>query len=503
MNNLGVMSDLVFANGTPGGARSVLKEIVLSMQVVLPEAPQRQWQTEEADANGDYVASYRVREEGGTGPFELEKRKLRYLTTQIPEGVPAAAADKLRTLVEDSETEIAVAEKGCWFLSQEQEQSLRQEKEDTVVSENWTQLHAVQEGGTGRTRFPETFSAFQAQLASSRYLMQHLYVTDPQWDEISRGLDMNGALSEYDRLSSLGNSDAGRRADAFLVNFLRAYPDQAAALILALAEDPDYARYSEKAHLHLWFLITEAGHPKAQQAVVDAARNPEYGDATRIRAMMYVSSFAFPDKALVDTLWAMSRGGVESEVPETARELQGMSLLAIGVLGSSEKGNEAVKPLVAEKLREGLRSASDPWDQRMTLMAIGNYGADDMLDTVAPYLRSPDEAVRADACAALRKMQDPRAQELLIESYGREESRGVQAKAVQTLASMDASRETEQWAGTEVLQTQDAGLQASLVTLLGRHLKAYPANERILRDLLTADPPREVKKAIYSYIPPE
>ena len=276
-----------------------------------------------------------------------------------------------------------------------------------MLTEGSGTLRCWKVGEAPEASFPDTFAAFRAELDSGRYIVKQMYATSPELDRLAEGLDVESALKVYDGLRAAGAVSNSRQADKFLVNYLRKYPDTSFDLVALLAGDPDYSRFTQDEHLHLWLLLTEAGHRQAQQATVDAARNPDYGRDTRIRAMLYVSSFAYPDKATVDELWEMYGKGVQGEDEKTNGEVRTMSLLALGVLGDGEKLNDAVKPVIAGRLTEALQGAPDSFDERMALRAVGNSGNPDLLPAVTPYFESAEPLVRGRCLQSSAKHGHP------------------------------------------------------------------------------------------------
>lgn len=95
--------------------------------------------------------------------------------------------------------------------------------------------------------------------------------------------------------------------------------------------------------------------------------------------------------------------------------------------------NSALKAQLAEELEGSL--GEDPASDQVLLEALGNAGQDRSLPALESYLEAADEATRAQAAAALRKLEDAKAQTLLQTSARSDASPRVRREAVRSLAA--------------------------------------------------------------------
>jgi len=120
-------------------------------------------------------------------------------------------------------------------------------------------------------------------------------------------------------------------------------------------------------------------------------------------------------------------------------ELRTATLYAIGGLGHKDKLNDDIKPFIGKQLVDHLNGSDHIREHSVTLEAIGNYGGSDVLENIEPYFTHPEEHIRSAAYDSLRRMDDPKAVELLERSFKNERSFEVKKAALQTLASMPAT----------------------------------------------------------------
>jgi HEAT repeat protein len=183
--------------------------------------------------------------------------------------------------------------------------------------------------------------------------------------------------------------------------------------------------------------------------------------------------------------------------------MQIIILYALGTLGSDEKLNDSLKPVIEKSLADNLKNTKDTQTQVATLQAIGNYGGSDILDQVLPFFSSDSEQVRVAANESIRRMDPGKAFDTFVDSYSAESSQNVRTSALKILESMKATGETVSWAGKEGLAVDESADQESLAKVLGKNIKTYPEAEEPLRKLLAKKPSNNVKKTVYRYIVPK
>lgn len=503
ITNRGEINNFQFARGTDEAAKNVIKRLIYLMQITFPEKSMTTWRSTEVDGMGRYIAVYELKgkQEDRGNKLNIVKKKVAYEKTWVTGEKVNPILDASATHIEESRAEIIVPLYGAWISSIELRERRDLSAQGNVLSKSSIRFHAWQEALLGSVVFPDTFSAFRAQLLSGRYVLQSMYATNPVLDQMGEGLSLAGALDLYMKLRQGNSAKAERSAEEFFVNYLRQYPDVSEALVRQLCNGlPGIDDVTQQI---LWRLIAEAGHPEAQQAMMKAALNPGYSGKTRIRAMSYVSDFQYPTNLLVNELWKNYQDIKQGDPSSMNGQLKTMSIFALGSLGFRDKLNHQIMPLIRERLLQGLQHADSSWDRRMALRAIGNYGNADILDHVEPYLKDSDANVRSAAYLALRRMEEPQAEQTLINSCSTESSPMVRRTALKTLSHMKPTNLGIGWAREEVLRAQDAKELVALVNILGKSLEEHPQNERSLRELLSTNPPRDVKMNVYSYIPPE
>ena len=506
MTERGVVSGFEHARGTDPAAALFLSQLVQSMQVVLPDERVRQWRAEEQDASGRYLAEYFVEGENPDAPqgapteWVVRKDKLEYLSNRAAASGLMPRLGRSVVKLQDDDGTAVVSARGAWIRSLDQSVELAQTANDELLATSNTTLSAWPVDRTASVAFPTDAAQFAATLKSAKFLLADIQRTDPRLDRMAEKLDLNGALNTYRQLLHSGTPGATEAAERFLVNYLKLKPEASAELIEQMNRES--AAFGGDEDLTLWRLLAKAGTPDAQNAVMAAAQNPDNREATRIRALAYVSDFAYPTDDLVGHLWNEYQRQPPGNTGELGSEVRTMSLFALGILGHDDKLNDAVKPLIRERLVSSLNNAANPWDRAMALRAIGNYGNADVLDDVAPFLTDPNPDVRSAAYWSLRRVDDSAAAEMLMTAFDEEGDANVRSTALRTLTQMVPTAGGMEWAKWELTAVTDSAEQIALAQYLGNALPKYPQNAIALRQLLETNPPTAVKRAIYAYIAP-
>jgi hypothetical protein len=503
MNPKGYLSGFRFTKGIPAEAEIVVRNLLYSMQTAYPKGHGGTWQTRENDTTGQYQANYAFVNKGeNDSGFTVTKVKKEYLKTNAADNDMNPLLRAAHVRIEASLAETLVPLKGAWILKTNLKESTVMESGRKQLGKSGMTFTAERQDKPFPSAFAATFNEALAALNSQAWLKEKYTITDSVLDNQSRNLDLDDALKTFLDMRKAMTSTDRRKAEAFMLNYLRLFPKAAYDLIKALDADPKKQRFSHEDQLLLWKLIAEAGHEDAQKAVLDAVTNPAFSDLTHMRAMAYVHSFEYPGDFMLDDLWSYYSTLDRKSANTSVKELGTMTLYAIGGLGGPEKLNDALKSNVGKSLIENLRKTKDTTEQVTFLEAIGNYGGSDVLSQIDPYFASKDEAVRIASFNAIRRMNGPAVFDAFTEHYEKETSPKVKTAALKYLAGMTPSREMMSWSGKEILNVTEANDQEALTKVLGANIETYPENENPLRSLLAKKPSNLVKKEVYRYITP-
>jgi hypothetical protein len=179
-----------------------------------------------------------------------------------------------------------------------------------------------------------------------------------------------------------------------------------------------------------------------------------------------------------------------------------LALLSLGALGDADHPNKATSERIVRELTSQLAASNEPSQTIVALQAIGNSGNAAAIDAVYPYLHASDDAVRVNALESLRRMNDPRASTLLMQSFEEDTSTAMRSAALRSLANMPANDQTMSWGRSALATGLSTPNLAQMAGWLGSQAEHFPENEKALRLLLAENPPFEVKKSILKYVAP-
>lgn len=499
MDALGRIADTQFVAGIPSETEGAIETLLRSMQTQLALQRQHQWQTEEKDGMGTYQAQYRwLNPTDNPNLINLQKTKTAYTSTLV--GQKGMMGTDIN--IQQSQSDISLQPDNAWILSISHQEHIDSIANGYVWSSYTYQFQAQRINRTAQPPFPNDFNTFLASLNDPAYRLGSYYATSEGLDAISRNLDLNGALVKYLELKNSDNRDTKALAEKFLVNYLRLFPQAAFELVELLNGDTRRERFDEKTQLTLWRLITEAGHTEAQQALAQAATNPDNAEITRIRAVIYSPDFSNPQPLLSDSLWGLY-DSLQTSVERSDIELQNMTIYAIGGIAYQDRLNYQRPSEVGKQLVEKLKQSDDIHQTIELLQSLGNYGGSEILPNVDPYFNHANINVRAAAYDSLRRMDDPQAIETFIRHYQQEPSPQVRRSALFYLSKMQPNDNAMTWAREELIRLNEPKSQALMVEILGKHVKKYPDNERTLRAFAKTNPTNNIKREIYQYIQPE
>ncbi len=493
----GMVDRLTFTPLLPMEARSFLGRLAAGLQATIPEVLQDAWTSREELQDGVAEVAYARISWDPAASALVASRSVRNRALRERPGpdVPFLASMAIDVASSSGQVHTSMAGWIAETRTVDEVAFLSDGKRWAVGRKSFSARTVEKDAG----KFPASFAEFAALQRSQAYIETAFGRTDPELDRLAEGLDTEGALERY--LRTRGKDKAA--AERFLVNYLRKNERAPTELLRAIDRDLRMARLDETTQLVLWRLVIEAGTPAAQRAVMAAASDPGYHHGSHVRAIMYASGFENPQPFLVEGMMDLHRDPSAVSKGDPLGSVENMSLLAVGSLGHREKLDEDTRAAAARALSGNLeRARGNRAETALTLTAIGNSGNDALLDTVKPYLDSPEEQVRTAACESMRRMDSPAAQEQLIQAYGQDRALPVRESALRALAQTPVNPATASWAREAVLVAPTPSDTVGLVNLLGKTLVRYPHNDEALRALLATNPPEPVKDAVYRYVAP-
>lgn len=483
---------MAFHDAVSAQAREAHKHLVLVTEVVLPERKESNaWTVRQLDDTGFFDAAYRVVGPGAHRdaaplavdmPVRLRRSRERY-TTARPLG-PGVRGD---IEIARSQDDLDLAPDGRWLATAEVHHELVYRFEGEILAQKSVDLHVKpakpREGdvwAAGLDRSKYTFADRQALEVGGAALpkktrRQLPFEGMPEIEGLA-GRSLESVLFEYRALVKAGDGRSVRHAQILLVQYLRANPERASALLAAIKA----GQLDRTESAHAFYALESAGTPESKAALVDALRDAELGWGDRSRAATALADVPFPDTAIVEELAKASTWQPGDELDGALADFQNGATLALGALGGAA-GEEFpdVAAAVKEKLLGRLEVAKDPLRLAAAIGASGNTGDASLWPNLAPNLDHENPHVRSATAIAAGQLQPDGIWPNLVAELGSETDSTVRLSLLKALLHAGEMPADQLAALVPLLATEeDPKVRVFLVKLLGSaaaHLEAAKA----------------------------
>ncbi len=436
-------------------ARELVTTVLRAHEIVLPGDARASWQVEQRDGGGDYVALYTARVSKGG----VRIVRLKHAYEQDPDaqrfGVDLAVLDARAEALFDAEARAMHSVRGHERVrltlpdasAQELSHRFSMQRRDEAFT-------AVADASLAGADFGEA-------LASTP--------TDEPLDPALAALDRDGArahfLAYFAELGREGVYPAAR----FLAQWLRAHPEDTAALL----DDLRSGAIAREAHASLFLALELAGTAESRTVLIEAIDVEALGEVNRARAASALASHGAPSREVADVLLAQARESESEMVANVSR----LGLGSLAGRADGPLGNE-----LRELLGSELEAAASREDVVVAIDAIGNCADDRFAGALTAHLDAAEPSVRAHAAGALGRISPEVARPQLVEHLDSEEDPQVAAALLRSLAHADrgaALSEEELALAARRLESPYAQVRSGVIEWLGR-ASSQPEVRRLL-----------------------
>jgi HEAT repeat protein len=383
----------------------LLKDLVMSFQMVAPPAARPSWQTTEEDATGQFAATYTQREGG------VHKTKSAYQQARGPRGLAPLAGAYAVTSSVDFEIDAS-----GWPKTVAEDESLRVEVGTmNVVSTRKTTAKLV----AVERRADRIAAAERASLEPDAVSEAEAYARAKE--NAAKNLVGGRKLAEIAKELRAEKTQARNDATVAMSALFRIDP----AATTEAAEAILHGNLDEESKARISTALGSAGTPQAQRALGAILASPDADSTTQVRAAAALGT----SKNQVVENEELLTGAMASP----ADDVRSTAVLALGNsihAANAEGGHDTSGAL--ETLIDGLAKAATKAEKRTYLLALGNSGDEGALAAIVPYLTDADPDLRAAATFALRFMEGPAVDQALV--AGMEDAEvAVRTAAVETV----------------------------------------------------------------------
>lgn len=449
------------------------------MQLVLPLSGENTWKTQEYDENGRYLATY---SETVRTPSKINLSKSKNYYLALNEGVQAR--------IVDSQSEFSVAAQQRWFSQLEAEENIK-----TVDQQGFTsniELTLTMSEISSASNIEQWFESVNQ---PKKTVYDH-YQLDQEYADTTANL----ALDDLIELQQSTDPFDGFTRQALMVTYLRQHPDAVFALVEQLTSG--FHQWSPEHVLSMWRDIVAAGHPEAQQALINVFTDPQIELEHRFNALAHSHELERPTVTYGNALIAQFIAGGSSD-ENTEQEIGLMSIYVTGSLTSVNIDDNEVSKELAKKLIDMLDSSALSTEMnRQLLVAVTNSRNPRFADSVSNYIDNDDSNLRQGAMAAMSSFDDNQARQWFSQAYDSELNSNVKSYVLDTIVS-SSSPHLVTWAQRQLFSEDELPKQGMLVHYLGENISQRRDSVTELRALAMNTDSIELKRLIYEYITPE
>ncbi|WP_426756650.1 HEAT repeat domain-containing protein [Myxococcus sp. Y35] len=231
-------------------------------------------------------------------------------------------------------------------------------------------------------------------------------------------------------------------------------------------------------------LLAGAGHPEAQATLRELIASTEAREHPGAHAMM-VQRAGFLREPEPETGRLLARMNAEARATGDVGIERASAYALGGVVSHLPAGSPEASELL-RPLEDALARADDAESREHSLRALGNSGAERIMDLASPHLRDDAPAVRAAAAGALRTAPQEAATRMLLDALEAESERAVQSAVLDALnARALGPPELERLSHWVVAGRLAPGAEAALLNVLTPRMDDSVAVLRMLQALST------------------
>ena len=203
---------------------------------------------------------------------------------------------------------------------------------------------------------------------------------------------------------------------------------------------------------------------------------------------------------LVEKPIAADDAALEHAVETGSSETQNAAELALGTIAASVATTDPARTQrLADRIRQRLASARTPAQRDLELLALGNVGDPQSLETIATYARSESLQDRADAATALAHEESSQADEILGDLLG-DRASTVRMAAAQAFDQRNPGDAAYPKLEMRALHDPDPNVRSASIKAVLRQRADHPDALALGQTIARDDRDRNVRRAAQSLL---
>ncbi len=431
----GFWLDSQLDEGVQGTARMLIAE----MQCVLPTGPETSWKTEELDASGTFEVLYE-RDPGtpNKGMARIWKRLARYLPST---GKALSSELKVERRVDvEGDRQILFNSVAGYLERLEAREIQRTTIAQKLVAASDTAFSLKR---SRTTRLGPKATAIAKELSADlqkRYPLTELFVQiGPREQEEAVQRKELGASTAEELITALKAAETRGDPDSGplylkLKALARIQPETCKAMgELLVTANPEGLSMRLLASV-----LGVTGSPQAQQALADAIRRRREEWPAQAFLIPALGQSAEPSEASITLLEELAYTSLHVPIASTAQLMLGTMAFNLARQGMPEKA-----AIIVESALSRLEHADSVPLKSRYLLCLGNTGSLKAFPALKTWIAASDSELRASAIYALRWIEDPEVDRLLLAALASDPAPEARSKAIEAFKFREGGGKVE------------------------------------------------------------
>lgn len=472
--------------------RKTLMNTINAMQMYVPANPATTWTMQETDSAGEYEAIYTIQ------PGHIHKQKTHYISAAYTKHQQDTPDAPMSISVIQSNIKATLANQYAWIKELSSHEKLERYFGNNLLTKISNQLTLK----ISNSSIDSTLAIWQADNDPEKVIVAFKQDTTPQ-------LSVAEVVKEH-RETQLKQQFSGIKATTLvkpivafdaqestmasilpairaLESYLSVYPDASTEVGRLLQDYP----MSPTNSALLIGALKNVGHSEAQSALVDIllASEPANNEQVPMQAIAITTQIEKPTPLLIDALRTM----IQQE-----RKHADTAMLALGAV-SHHVDDVGEARALRQEIIDYLQTQTEADKQEVALRALANTRNDaiELADAVTPYLEAEDENVRASAYAVFSHFSDETSLDYLVTGAITDTSDYAQRKALDALSVREDADAAVIPISQQLAGEASESVRQTMIDFLGKKKGNHPQVMDVLKQQLTLETSRDMKKRIY------
>lgn len=494
LNSQGKVISVSFDPNVSDIAQNFARTLLGISQFVTPSSDRNasNWETQEDDPNGKYIASYKSR----WGKFE--KTKLRYLESVRSNNKKPNASEVKTTIKPEGKltanfnfkdgylTSLKGTESQKIIISEKNVGQVKTELDMTYVSQtvlNPTQLTKLQNAKTERNKLAQSIALSATPTeAETEAKIQRQELGDATLETLLADLKKAEASSDENQ----NHTPLYLKLKALV--YLQPETSQTLGKLLVTADAQSLTMQI------LSGALSAVGNSQAQTALVNTinARSQDW-DAMYV-LIPSLGSLNNPTQEAEDILNKLAFNSKDERIASTAQ-------LALGTVAynltqtSPNRANIIVKQFVQK-----LSKSKSESQTRQYLLVLGNTGSANAFDTIASFTKADSAKIRSAATSALRFIDNKQVDGVITKILTKDADDSVRLEAATILGYREINAENFKIQKQAFTSEKSVTVRLALLRNLWQVREQFPEVDKLVKQAAKNDTSPEVKEAAASLI---